>query len=80
MDSHDKEGLKHYSPSEIMNDHCLHANDLQLVFGIYCQVTENVEPRNSLAPRMRAAILMGNSGNLFRGSTVPCIGQWPHYS
>ncbi len=73
--------MKHYSPSEIMTDHCLHANDLQLAFGIYCQVAENVEPRNSLAPRTRAAILLGNSGNLSggKGSTVPCVGQWPNY-
>jgi hypothetical protein len=45
----------------------MHANDLQLAFGIYCQVAENIEPRNSLAPRMRAAILLGNSGNLLGG-------------
>ncbi len=47
----------------------MHANDLQLAFGIYCQVAENenVEPRNSLAPRTRAAILLGNSGNLSGG-------------
>ncbi len=59
--------MKHYSPGEIMNDCCLHANDLQLAFGIHCQVAENVEPRNSLAPRTRAAILLGNSGNLSGG-------------
>ncbi len=59
--------MKHYSPGEIMTDRCLHANDLQLAFGIYCQIAENVEPRNSLAPRMRAAILVGNSGNLSGG-------------
>jgi hypothetical protein len=35
-------GVKHYSPGEIMTDHCLHANDLQLAFGIYCQVAENI--------------------------------------
>ncbi len=28
-------GVKHYSPSEIMTDRRLHANDLQLAFGIY---------------------------------------------
>jgi hypothetical protein len=59
--------VKHYSPGEIMNDGCLHANDVQLAFGIYCQVAENIEPRNSLAPRTRAAILLGNSGNLSGG-------------
>jgi hypothetical protein len=50
-----------------MTDSCLHANDLQLAFGIYCQVAENVEPGNSLAPRTWAAILLGNSGNLSGG-------------
>ncbi len=57
-------GVKHYSPGEIMTGRRLHANDLQLAFGIYCQVAENVEPSNSLAPRTRAAILLGNSGSL----------------
>ncbi len=60
-------GVKHYSPGEIMTDRCLHANDLQLAFGIYCQVAENVEPRNSLSPRTRAAISLGISGNLSGG-------------
>jgi hypothetical protein len=73
-------GVKHYSPGEIMTDRCLHANDLQLAFGIYCQVAENVEPRNSLAPRTRAAIFVGQLRQPVRGSTVPCIGQWPNYS
>ncbi len=59
--------MKHYSPGEIMTDPCLHAIDLQLALGIYCQVAENVEPRNSLAPRTRATILLGNSGNLSGG-------------
>jgi hypothetical protein len=59
--------VKLYSPGEIMTDRCLHANDLQLGFGIYCQVDENVEPRNSLAPRTRAAISLCNSGNLSGG-------------
>jgi hypothetical protein len=60
-------GVKHYSPGEIMTDRCLHVNDLQLGFGIYCQVAENVEPRNSLASRTRAAISLCNSGNLSGG-------------
>jgi hypothetical protein len=60
-------GVKHYSPGEIMTDHCLNANNLKLSFGLYCQVAENAEPRNSFAPRMRAAISLGNSGNLLGG-------------
>jgi hypothetical protein len=31
-------GVKHYSPGEIMTDHRLNANDLQLSFGVYCQL------------------------------------------
>ncbi len=67
MDSQDGGGVKHYSPGEIMMDRRLNASDLKLSFGVYCQVAENVEPRNSLAPRMRAAISLGNSGNLSGG-------------
>ncbi len=65
MDSQDGEGgVKHYSPGEIMTDRCLNASDLKLSFGVYCQVAENIEPRNSLTPRTRAAISLGSSGNL----------------
>ncbi len=59
--------VKHYSPGEFMTDRRLNVNDLQLRFGVCCQVAENVEPRNSLAPRTRAAISLGNSGNLLGG-------------
>jgi hypothetical protein len=62
-----KGGVKDISPGEIMTGRCLHANNLSLGFGTYCQVAENVEPRNSLAPCTRAAILLGNSGNLSGG-------------
>jgi hypothetical protein len=55
-------GVKHYSPGESMTDCRLNVNNLQLSFGVYCQVAENVEPRNSLALRTRAAIFLGNSG------------------
>jgi hypothetical protein len=42
-------------------------NQLQLKFGSYCQVAEDVTPRNSLAARTRGAISMGPSGNLSGG-------------
>jgi len=42
-------------------------NQLQLKFGSYCQVAEDVTPRNSLAARTRAAISMRPSGNLSGG-------------
>jgi hypothetical protein len=54
--------MKHYSPGEIMMDRCLNANDIKLSFGVYCQVAENFEPRNSLA-RTQAVIFLGKSGN-----------------
>jgi hypothetical protein len=59
--------VKHFSPSEIMTGWRLHANDLSIGFGTYCQVAENVEPRNNLTPCTRAAISLGNSGNLSGG-------------
>jgi hypothetical protein len=62
--------VKYYSPGEIMTDCCLHANDLKLRFGFYCQVADHVEPRNSLAPRTSAATSLGNSGNLLGGQML----------
>ncbi len=60
-------GQKRYSPGEIITNWCLNANNLKLSFGAVCQVAENAEPRNSLAPKMRATISLGNSGNLSGG-------------
>jgi hypothetical protein len=62
-----KGGVKHFSPREIMSNQCLHADNLCLRFRTYCQVAEHVEPRNSLAPHTRAAILLGSLGNLSGG-------------
>jgi hypothetical protein len=62
-----KGGLQHYPPSAIMTGAQLHMNQLRLKFGSYCQVAEDVTPRNSLAARTRAAISMGISGNLSGG-------------
>jgi hypothetical protein len=62
-----KGGLKHVSPSEIMTNRRLHADNLLLGCGTYFQVAENVEPKNSLAPCTQAAILLGHSGNLSGG-------------
>jgi hypothetical protein len=39
-----KGGVKHFSPGEIMTEGRLHANNLSIGFGTYCQVAENVEP------------------------------------
>ena len=62
-----KGGLKQYPPSAIMTGAKLHMSQLQLKFGSYCQVAEDVTPRNSLAARMCRAISMGLSGNLAGG-------------
>ncbi len=59
--------MKHYSPGEIMTDRCLNPNNIKLSFGVYVQISENAENSNSLAPRTRAAISLGNSGNLSGG-------------
>jgi hypothetical protein len=64
-----KGGVKLYSPGEIMTGRRLHADDLRLGFGTYCQVAEHVEPCNSLAPWTRVAIALGNYGNLSDGQT-----------
>ena len=45
----------------------LHMSQLQLKFGSYCQVAEDITPRNSLAAHTRGAISMGPSGNLSGG-------------
>jgi hypothetical protein len=62
-----KGGLKHYPPSAIMNGTRLHMNQLQLKFGSYCQVAEDVNPCNSVAARTHGAISMGPSSNLSGG-------------
>jgi hypothetical protein len=60
-------GVKHYSPGKIMTNRCINTNNVVVSLGIHCQIAKYVEPRNSLAPRTRGAILLGNSGNLSDG-------------
>ncbi len=62
-----QEGVKHYSPGTIMTGCNLHGNNIVQGFKVYCQIAENVEPRNSLPPITRAAISLGTSGNLTGG-------------
>ncbi len=62
-----KRGFKHYPPSAIMTGAQLHMSQLQLKFGSYCQVAEDVTPCNSLAARTCGAISMDPSGNLSGG-------------
>jgi hypothetical protein len=65
-----KGGLKHYPPSAIMTGAKLHMSQLQLKFGSYCQVAEDVTPRNSLAALTRRTSQWGRleiflEGNAF---------------
>ena len=66
-------GLKYYLPGQIMTGCSIHADNLLLKFGTYCQVSKNVEPRNSLAERTRGAISIGNSGNLMGGQAFMAL-------
>ena len=45
----------------------VHMSQLQLKFGRYCQVAEDVTPHNSVAAGMHGAISVGPSGNLSGG-------------
>jgi hypothetical protein len=62
--------VKHFSPGEIMTGCCLHKSNITLSFGVFCQVAENVQPQNSLAPWTQAAILAGSLGNLSDGQVL----------
>ena len=62
-----KGGLKQYPLSAIMTGAKLHMSQLQLNFGRYCQVAEDVTHHNSLAGCTRGAISMELSGNLSGG-------------
>ncbi len=65
MNSFPRKGaLKHYPPSAIMNGVQLHMTWLQLKFGSYFQVAEDVTPHNSLAARTHGGISMGPLGDL----------------
>ncbi len=70
MNSFPRKGdLKHYPPSAIMTGAKLCMSRLQLKFGSYCQVAEDVTPRNSLAAHMPGAVSIELSGNLSGGQS-----------
>jgi hypothetical protein len=50
-----------------MNGVQLHMSQLQLKFGSYCQVAEDMTPCNSLVARTHGAISMGLSGSFSGG-------------
>jgi hypothetical protein len=72
-------GVKHYSPGEIMTDRYLNANNLKLSFGVYCQVAENAEPRNSFALINKSCNFLGQLRQPVGWPDVPCIEHWTHY-
>ncbi len=53
-----------------------------LPFGEYCQISEEAQPRNSLAPRTQGALSLGPSGNVQGGhkfytmNTGMVVAQW----
>jgi hypothetical protein len=57
------------SPRTLMTGDTLDERcDLPLLFGSYCQVQENDEPRNSQLPRTQGAIYLGPTVNVQGGS------------
>jgi hypothetical protein len=60
-------GVKHFLPGEIIMGCCLHKSNIALSIGVYCQITETIQPWISLTPRTQAAILVDSLGNLSGG-------------
>ncbi len=56
-----------YSPKQIMSGEVVHYKFCSLPFGAYCQISEEAQPRNSLAPRAQGALALGPSGNVQGG-------------
>jgi hypothetical protein len=73
-----RDGVKHFSPVKIMTGCHLYKSNIALSFGVYCQVAEDVQPHNSLAPWTQAAILVGSLDNLFGGQVFFAFGYRPH--
>jgi hypothetical protein len=59
--------LANYSPKQIMSGEVVHYKFCSLPFGAYCQISEEAQPRNSLAPRNQGALALGRSGNVQGG-------------
>jgi hypothetical protein len=54
--------LANYSLKQIMSGEVVHNKFCSLPFGAYCQISEEAQPRNSLAPRTQGALALGPSG------------------
>ncbi len=59
--------MANYSPKQIMSREVVHYKFCSLPFGAYCQISEEAQPRNSLAPRTQGALALGPSGNVQEG-------------
>ncbi len=59
--------LANYSPKQIMSREVVHYKFCSLPFGAYCQISEEAQPCNSLAPRTQGALSLGPSGNVQGG-------------
>jgi hypothetical protein len=74
--------LANYSPKQIMSGEVVHYKFCSLPFGAYCQISEEAQPRNSLAPRTQGALALGPSGNVQGGhkfytlNTGMVVVQW----
>jgi hypothetical protein len=56
-----------YSPKPIISGEVVHYKVCSLPFGVYCQISEEAQPRNSLVPRTQGALALGPSGNVQGG-------------
>jgi hypothetical protein len=56
-----------YSPRQIMSGEVVEYKQCAMGCGNYCQISDESEPQNSLAPRKHCAISLGPSGNVQGG-------------
>jgi hypothetical protein len=54
-------------PKQIMFGEVVHYKFCSPLFGVYCQISEEAQPRNSLAPRTQGALVLGPSSNVQGG-------------
>jgi hypothetical protein len=59
--------LANYSQKQIMSGEVVHYKFCSLPFGAYCQISEEAQPLNSLAPRTQGALALEPSGNVQGG-------------
>ena len=65
-----KGGNLYHSPGMIMTKMGVSIKELKIAFGLYVQSTSSTMPHNSLEPRTRGAIALGNMGNATGGQVL----------